>query len=118
MFFGFLILHSGIGHATGVFSRLAVVVALSIVAHSSTDVLVARRVRPRWQSAVTLPSHCQLVQPATNQARRRDSFRRLKWIIEPHPDPRAGGGSALIATVCAIGPAISSLADEGATRRC
>jgi sodium/hydrogen antiporter len=43
VFFGFLILHAGAGNAAGVFSRLALVVAMSIVAHSSTDVLVARR---------------------------------------------------------------------------
>ncbi|HEX6973931.1 MAG TPA: cation:proton antiporter [Vicinamibacterales bacterium] len=43
VFFGFLVLHAGIENAQGVFALLALVVVMSIVAHSSTDVLVARR---------------------------------------------------------------------------
>jgi NhaP-type Na+/H+ or K+/H+ antiporter len=41
VFFGFLILGSGVPTADEVFRLLALVVAISIVAHSSTDVLVA-----------------------------------------------------------------------------
>ncbi len=43
VFFGFLILHAGIPHAGRVFALLALVVVLSIVVHSSSDVIVARR---------------------------------------------------------------------------
>jgi NhaP-type Na+/H+ or K+/H+ antiporter len=42
VFFGFLILSSGIADADRIFHLLALVIAASIVAHSSTDVLVAR----------------------------------------------------------------------------
>jgi sodium/hydrogen antiporter len=42
VFFGFLILSSGIRDADHIFHLLALVVTASIIAHSSTDVLVAR----------------------------------------------------------------------------
>lgn len=42
VFFGFLILGAGIPNGNHVFHLLAIVIASSIVAHSSTDVLVAR----------------------------------------------------------------------------
>ena len=42
VFFGFLILSAGVPNAEHLFHVLALVVALSIIAHSSTDVLVAR----------------------------------------------------------------------------
>ncbi|WP_239489782.1 sodium:proton antiporter [Luteitalea sp. TBR-22] len=45
VFFGFLILEAGVPQAAQVFQLLALVIALSIVAHSSTDVLVARGFR-------------------------------------------------------------------------
>jgi sodium/hydrogen antiporter len=46
VFFAFLILHSDIPSANELFQLVAVVATASIVAHSSTDVLVAR-----WFSA-------------------------------------------------------------------
>ena len=42
VFFGFLILGAGIPNGNHVFHLVAIVIAASIVAHSSTDVLVAR----------------------------------------------------------------------------
>jgi NhaP-type Na+/H+ and K+/H+ antiporter len=45
MFFGLLILQAAVPHATHLFHLLAVVIAGSIIAHSSTDVLVARWVQ-------------------------------------------------------------------------
>jgi len=42
VFFGFLILGSGMPEADRLFRLVALVVAASIVAHSSTDVLVGR----------------------------------------------------------------------------
>jgi len=42
VFFAFLIVHSGIAEARWLFSLLALVITASIVAHSSTDILVAR----------------------------------------------------------------------------
>jgi NhaP-type Na+/H+ or K+/H+ antiporter len=42
VFFAFLILHSDIPSGDEIFQLVAVVVTASIVAHSSTDVIVAR----------------------------------------------------------------------------
>jgi NhaP-type Na+/H+ or K+/H+ antiporter len=42
VFFAFLVIHAGVPDAERLFQLLAVVIAASIVAHSSTDVLVAR----------------------------------------------------------------------------
>jgi hypothetical protein len=42
VFFGFLILSAGIPNAHHIFHLLAIVVAASILAHSSTDTVVAR----------------------------------------------------------------------------
>jgi NhaP-type Na+/H+ or K+/H+ antiporter len=43
--YGLLILESGVGLADKMFHLIAIAVALSIVAHSSTDVVIARRFR-------------------------------------------------------------------------
>jgi NhaP-type Na+/H+ and K+/H+ antiporter len=53
VFFGFLILGSGIPDAGHIFQLLALVVAASILAHSSTDVLVSRLFTMRDQKQQT-----------------------------------------------------------------
>lgn len=42
VFFALMILTSGIPHADATFRLLALTIAISMVAHSSTDVIVAR----------------------------------------------------------------------------
>ena len=51
--YGLFILQSGIDQASELFHLVAIVTALSILAHSSTDVLVSRALRDRSPSRVT-----------------------------------------------------------------
>lgn len=49
--YGLLVLHSGIEAADEIYHLVALVVVLSILAHSSTDILIARRLRRRPETA-------------------------------------------------------------------
>jgi hypothetical protein len=55
MAYGLLILNSGINQGSYLFHLIAFIVALSIIAHSSTDVLIARRFDTRDQQPA--PEH-------------------------------------------------------------
>jgi NhaP-type Na+/H+ or K+/H+ antiporter len=86
--YGLLVLGAGLPRSDQLFHLIAVVIVLSILAHSSTDVLVARLFHEPEEPP-----------PAGSEA-----AEDARELAEPHPEPEAGTGA---------GPAAPARPEEG-----
>lgn len=82
--YGLLILESGVGDANRLFHLIAIVIAMSILAHASTDVVVARWFKELPPDEEALPPNAQ------GMSRRRSAGEACDRSVGGAPDVIAG----------------------------